>query len=114
MISTSIMDHWPHLCINETRVVTGTCLFCFIAALPKTCNGGFYLFTLMEWHTASWAVFLIGFAEIDVISWIYGIERMFKNLYGIDIQLKKAVKYYWKFVLIIVTPITCNQFLFLH
>lgn len=36
MISTSIMDHWPHLREHETRVVAGTCIGCFIAALPMT------------------------------------------------------------------------------
>lgn len=114
MISTSIMDHWPHLRGHETKVVAGTCLFCFIAALPMTCNGGVYLFTLMEWHTASWAVLLIGFAECVVISWIYGIDRMFKNLREMGMQLKKYVKYYWKTVLVVVTPITClSVFIFI-
>lgn len=39
-------------------------MFCFVAALPMTCNGGIYLFTLMDWHTASWATLLIGGAEV--------------------------------------------------
>lgn len=28
------------------------------------CNGGVYLFTLMDWHTASWAILLLGIAEV--------------------------------------------------
>lgn len=28
------------------------------------CNGGIFLFTLMDWHTASWAILLIGSAEV--------------------------------------------------
>lgn len=47
------------------KVTLGTCLFCFIAALPMVCNGGIYLFTLFDWHTASWAILLIGFAEVS-------------------------------------------------
>lgn len=34
MISTSIIDHWPHLREYEWRVIAGTCLGCFIAGLP--------------------------------------------------------------------------------
>lgn len=30
------------------------------------CNGGVYLFTLLDWHTASWAVLLLGMAEVSV------------------------------------------------
>lgn len=40
-------------------------MFCFVAAIPMTCNGGVYLFTLMDWHTASWATLLIGCAEVS-------------------------------------------------
>lgn len=39
-------------------------MFCFVAALPMVCNGGIYMFTLMDWHTASWAILLIGAAEV--------------------------------------------------
>uniref|UniRef100_A0A1B0CZ55 Transporter n=1 Tax=Phlebotomus papatasi TaxID=29031 RepID=A0A1B0CZ55_PHLPP len=48
------------------QVTAGTCLFCFVAALPMVCNGGVYMFTLMEWHTASWAILLLGFAEVNM------------------------------------------------
>jgi SNF family Na+-dependent transporter len=64
MINTTVLDKWPHLRNQEWKVTAGTCLFCFVAGIPMTCNGGIYLFTLLEWHTASWAILLIGFAEV--------------------------------------------------
>lgn len=105
MITTSIIDHWPHLRKHEWRVTAGTCIGCFIAALPMTCNGGVYLFTLMDWHTASWAILLIGFAEIVVLSWVYGLDRTFENIREMGIKFNVAVKVYWKSVWLVITPI---------
>lgn len=50
----------------------GACLGCFILEIPMCYSGGVYLFTLLDWNTASWAILLIGFAEIIVVSWVYG------------------------------------------
>ena len=105
MISTSIIDHWPHLREHEWRVIAGTCLGCFIAALPMTCNGGVYLFTLMEWHTASWAILLIGFAEIVVLSWVYGMKKTLENIKEMGIKFSGFAKIYWKSVWTVITPI---------
>lgn len=48
------------------QVTAGTCFVCFLAGLPMVCNGGVYLFTLLDWHTASWAILLLGMAEVSV------------------------------------------------
>ncbi|XP_055703407.1 sodium- and chloride-dependent glycine transporter 1-like [Phlebotomus papatasi] len=104
-INTAIIDHWPHLRKHKWRVTAGTCLFCFVAALPMVCNGGVYMFTLMEWHTASWAILLLGFAEIVIISWVYGLDRAFRNLADMGMKFNRILKTYWSFVWIIITPI---------
>lgn len=36
------------------------------------CSGGVYLFTVMDWNTASWAILIIGFAEVALVAWVYG------------------------------------------
>ena len=107
MITTSIIDHWPHLREHEWRVTAGACVGCFIAALPMTCNGGVYLFTLMDWHTASWAILLIGFAEIVVLSWVYGMSRTLENLKDMGIKFRIVIRIYWKSVWIVATPFVC-------
>lgn len=70
-------------------------------------KGGVYLFTLMEWHTASWAILLIGFAETIVLSWVYGFNRTFNNVREMGMKLNMAVKFYWKSVLCVITPLSC-------
>lgn len=105
MITTSIIDHWPHLRQHEWRVTAGACIGCFIAALPMTCNGGVFLFTLMDWHTASWAILLLGFAEIVVLSWVYGLSRTFENLREMGMKLNIIYRMYWKSIWLVITPI---------
>lgn len=53
------------------KVTAGVCIGCFIAGLPMVCNGGVYLFTLLDWHTASWAVLLLGMAEVSGIGYLF-------------------------------------------
>jgi solute carrier family 6 amino acid transporter-like protein 5/7/9/14 len=105
MIATSIIDHWPHLRNKEWKVTGGVCMACFVAGLPMTCNGGVYLFTLMEWHTASWAILLIGMCEVVIFSWIYGLKRTFDNICEMGMKFAKALKYFWTSVWFIITPI---------
>lgn len=106
-INTSIIDQWPHLRKHQWRVTAGTSIGCFIAGIPMTCNGGMYLFTLLEWHTASWAILLIGFAEVIVLSWVYGIGRILENIREMDIKLGGVMGFYWKIIWCFVTPIGC-------
>lgn len=105
MIATSIIDHWPHLRNKEYKVTAGVCMGCFVAGLPMTCPGGVYLFTLMEWHTASWAILLIGLAEVVIFSWVYGIGRTFDLIYEMGMKFVRVIKYFWKAVWVVITPI---------
>ncbi|KAL5291317.1 hypothetical protein ACFFRR_010613 [Megaselia abdita] len=104
-ICTSLIDQWPHLRQHHWRVTAGVCLCCFLAGLPMVCNGGVYMFTLMEWHTASWAILLLGLSEVVILSWVYGFERTFDNLRDMGMGLNKIVRGYWTAVWVVLTPI---------
>lgn len=65
-INTAVIDHWPHLRKHEWKVTAGTCIFCFLLGIPLICNSGVFMFTLMDWHTASWAVLLLGISEVCI------------------------------------------------
>lgn len=104
-INTAIVDQWPHLRNNQWRVTAGTCITCFFFGLPMTCNGGVYLFTLLEWHTASWAILLIGIAEVVVLSWVYGIDRILNNIREMEINLCPFMEWYWKAIWVVITPL---------
>lgn len=105
MMTSSIIDHWPHLREYEWRVTAGTCMSCFVAALPLICPGGIYLQTLIEWHTASWNFFLIGLAEVFIFAWIYGVNRLLDNISEMEMKISKIMKLYWKSTWIAITPV---------
>ncbi|KAG4080393.1 hypothetical protein HA402_010461 [Bradysia odoriphaga] len=105
MMTSSIIDQWPHLREHEWRVVAGVCLSCFVAALPLICPGGIYLQTLIEWHTASWNFFIIGLLEIVIISWIYGVNKLFSNITEMGMKIPKITQLYWKCTWIVITPV---------
>lgn len=105
-INTAILDKWPKLRKHQSKVTLCTCVTCFLLALPMCCNGGVYIFTLMEWNTASWAILLIGVAEVGVVAWAYGCTRFLNDMAAMKITLSKYTQWYWWICWVILTPIS--------
>ncbi|XP_053603370.1 sodium- and chloride-dependent glycine transporter 1-like [Plodia interpunctella] len=104
-INTAIVDQWPNLRKNYWRVTAFTCTCCFILGIPMCFSGGVYLFTLLDWNTASWAILLIGMAECTAVSWSYGINRALKDLNAMGMKLNKVFIMYWKTVWLVLCPV---------
>ncbi|KAJ8930137.1 hypothetical protein NQ314_017103, partial [Rhamnusium bicolor] len=86
-ISCLIMDKWPQMRKRQVYVTLGICLTCFILAIPMCFDGGIYIFTLMEWNTASWAILLIGFSEVILVAWVYGCNKFLDNMADMDMGI---------------------------
>ncbi|KAF2903521.1 hypothetical protein ILUMI_02667 [Ignelater luminosus] len=106
-VSTTILDKWPYMRNHHSKVTLGICLTCFILAIPMCFDGGVYLFTLLEWNTASWAILLIGFAEVVSASWAYGCKRFLDNMKSMSMSLSKFSYWYWWTCWVILTPLSC-------
>ncbi|KYM78572.1 Sodium- and chloride-dependent glycine transporter 2 [Atta colombica] len=106
-INTAILDWRPDLRKYESFVVLAICTTCWLLAIPMVFDGGIYLFKLMDWHTASWAVLLIGFAELIVASWFYGCNRFLANLTEMKIKFGYFLHGYWWICWVALAPITC-------
>lgn len=104
-ITTALIDKWPQLRKKQWLVTMLSCLGCFILEIPMCYSGGVYMFTLLDWNTASWAILLIGFAEIIVVSWVYGCERFLENLSEMGIRFYRPIRAYWRFVWVFASPI---------
>ncbi|XP_075971849.1 sodium- and chloride-dependent glycine transporter 1-like [Anticarsia gemmatalis] len=107
-INTAIVDRWPRLRKNYWRVTATTCFACFILGIPMCFSGGVYLFTLLDWNTASWAILLIGMAESIAVAWSYGINRAMKDLATMGMKLNVLQRIYWKSVWVAIVP--CGSF----
>lgn len=105
-INTAILDRWPWLRPHRWKVTLVTCVVCFLLGLPMCFSGGIYIFTLLEWNTASWAILLIGLGEVGVIAWFYGSKRFLNNMRQMKMRLNKVVSWYWWTCWVILTPLS--------
>lgn len=115
-INTAILDRCPDLRKYESYVVLAICVACWLLAIPMVFDGGIYLFKLMDWHTASWAILLIGFAELVVASWFYGCNRFLANVAEMKMKFGRFLHGYWWLCWVVLAPITClvSAFYLLH
>ncbi len=51
---TAALDQWPNLREKKSLVVVGACSAGFVLGLSMCCNGGIYMFQLIDWYSASW------------------------------------------------------------
>lgn len=105
-VSCCILDKYPHLRKYRSYINLGICFSCFILAIPMCFSGGIYLFTLMEWNTASWAIMLIGFGEIVSVSWCYGCLKFLDHMNDMEMSMRKFFRGYWWLSWVIITPTT--------
>ncbi|XP_069668655.1 sodium- and chloride-dependent glycine transporter 2-like isoform X2 [Periplaneta americana] len=105
-VNTAIVDQWPWLRMHKHWVAAGTCTFCFLMALPMCCSGGVYLFTLMDWNTASWAILIIGLAEVILVAWVYGCQNFLDNIAEMSMPFSKFTRCYWSVSWMVLAPVS--------
>lgn len=106
-INTAILDLRPDLRKHEVYVVLAICVTCWLLAIPMVFDGGIYLFTLMDWNTASWAILLIGIAEVGVVGWCYGCNKFLRNIAEMQMRFSLLLRRYWWLSWVVLAPITC-------
>ncbi|XP_058791159.1 sodium- and chloride-dependent GABA transporter 2-like [Phymastichus coffea] len=105
-ISGAILDMRPSLQKYEARVTLVICFLGWLLGIPMIFNGGAYLFTLMDWNTAAWAILLIGFAELILPAWLYGCDRLFVDLSDMGMKFGRTLQAYWRFSWMVAGPVT--------
>lgn len=105
-ISAMVLDIRPDLRKYETYVILAICGCCWLLAIPMVFDGGIYLFTLMDWNTCSWAVLLIGFAQVVLASWFYGCNKFLHNIKEMQMKFGRLLYSYWWLSWVALAPIT--------
>ncbi|XP_064637016.1 sodium- and chloride-dependent glycine transporter 2-like [Lineus longissimus] len=112
-ILTAIVDFNPrYLSGRLRRMLLGavTCLILCICGVPCIMQGGMYVLHLIDWYCATYCVLLIYISELLVISWIYGLQQIFKD---IELMIGYPPHFIWKVMWGGVTP-TLAVFMFLQ
>nr|WLN44346.1 AAT7 [Sinonovacula rivularis] len=52
----------------------------FLLTLPLCTMGGMYIFQLLDWYAVAWSVLFVCFCECVVFTWIYGTDRVSRDL----------------------------------
>jgi len=104
-LTTAAMDQWPNLRKYKSWVVIGTCAAGFFLGLSMCANGGVYMFTLIDWFSASWSLLLLALMEVILLMYVYGYKNVLKNIEEMSIRLPAPSKYYWLVNWLAITPI---------
>ncbi|KAI9563896.1 hypothetical protein GHT06_011364 [Daphnia sinensis] len=84
VIITSIKDaygRWIRLHLKRHEVlVLLVCFVSFICGLPNVMQGGIYFFTLIDYYAAAISLMYIAFFEVIAIVWVYGANRLARNV----------------------------------
>ncbi|XP_014671775.1 PREDICTED: sodium- and chloride-dependent glycine transporter 1-like [Priapulus caudatus] len=65
---------------SKVWITLGVCVVMFVLAVPLTTRAGSYLFTIMDWYTAAFAVMVISLGEVVVVAWFYGANRLLDDV----------------------------------
>ncbi|KAG7308272.1 hypothetical protein JYU34_006957 [Plutella xylostella] len=94
-VNSAIVYRWPWFRDRYWKSTAFTCSSCFVLGLPMCFSGGVYLFTILDWNTASWAILLVGAGECIAVAWTYGSRRALADLADMGMPHPPCVRLYW-------------------
>ncbi|XP_016956852.1 sodium-dependent nutrient amino acid transporter 1 isoform X1 [Drosophila biarmipes] len=97
---TAIRDRFPNFKQWQCSLLIAVVSF-FIGLMYIT-PGGQYMLTLVDFFGASMIALVLGIAELYTIGWIYGTDRLCKD---IEFMLNRKVGLYWRLCWSIFTPL---------
>ncbi|KAH8393523.1 hypothetical protein KR200_004126 [Drosophila serrata] len=97
---TAIRDRFPNF--KQWQCSLLIAVVSFVIGLMYITPGGQYMLTLVDFFGASMIALVLGIAELYTIGWIYGTDRLCKD---IEFMLGRKVGLYWRLCWSIITPL---------
>ncbi|EDW89035.2 sodium-dependent nutrient amino acid transporter 1 isoform X1 [Drosophila yakuba] len=97
---TAIRDRFPNF--GQWQCSLLIAVVSFLIGLVYITPGGQYMLTLVDFFGASMIALVLGIAELYTIGWIYGTDRLCKD---IEFMLGRKVGLYWRLCWSIITPL---------
>jgi len=101
-VISAFTDEFDFLKKRGLLLTAGLCVFEFLCGIPCIMNGGIYFLQIMDWYSSTFSLMIISLVELLVISWIYGLERFYRDII-IMIGYRPCI--WWKIVWGGVTPV---------
>ncbi|XP_078589306.1 sodium- and chloride-dependent GABA transporter 1-like [Branchiostoma floridae x Branchiostoma japonicum] len=84
VIITTLYDHFHPLIRKYLKrkevLVLIVCCMSYLLGLPNITQGGIYFFQLIDFYASAISLMIIAFFEVVAISWIYGANRLARNV----------------------------------
>lgn len=101
--TSGFVDEFPdYLRRHRTLFTAVVCALEFLIGVPLVTQAGMYIFQILDWYAAVLAATLIGFLECVVLSYIYGVNQLFKD---IEMMMGKKPCLWWKISWCFTTPV---------
>ncbi|OWF53371.1 sodium- and chloride-dependent glycine transporter 2-like [Mizuhopecten yessoensis] len=99
-ITGALTDNFPKVFQSRKPLLTAcVCMIGFFLGMPCVMQGGIYVLTLIDWYCASISVMLLSLLELIVIAWIYGSDRLLRDIEMMIGYRPSAIwKIMWRFV----------------
>ncbi|CAD5114513.1 DgyrCDS3637 [Dimorphilus gyrociliatus] len=82
-VHTTIMDVFQkYFKVPRRRILLllTICIVCYLFGLTCATRGGMYVLQLMDKYAPSYGLLTVGLAECIALSWLYGIDKFFKDI----------------------------------
>ncbi|XP_047440137.1 sodium- and chloride-dependent neutral and basic amino acid transporter B(0+)-like [Mugil cephalus] len=104
VIMTTLMDSFPVFKSKRPLLCIGVCIIVFLLGLPCVTAAGIYWVTLIDHYCSTFVALILAFLEIVGFCYIYGINRLIKD---IEMMIEKQSFYFWlwwKASWLVITP----------
>ncbi|TMW48588.1 hypothetical protein DOY81_006326 [Sarcophaga bullata] len=103
---TAIRDNFPK--IKQWQCALGIAIVSFIIGLSYVTPGGQFILTIVDYFGASMIALVLGIAELYVLGWVYGVDRLCKDA---EFMMGRKVGPYWRWCWAVVTPLIMTAIL---
>ncbi|KAK3105595.1 hypothetical protein FSP39_001378 [Pinctada imbricata] len=99
---TAFVDQFPLLKRRRALFIGVVVALMLLSGLPLCTQSGMYIYQLVDWYTASFAVPLFGVFECIIIGWIYGADRFSKD---VEMMLGRGLPLVIRISLCFISPV---------
>uniref|UniRef100_A0A1I8MRP6 Sodium-dependent nutrient amino acid transporter 1 n=1 Tax=Musca domestica TaxID=7370 RepID=A0A1I8MRP6_MUSDO len=103
---TAIRDNFPK--VKQWQCALGIAIFSFCIGLAYVTPGGQFILTLVDYFGASMIALVLGIAELYVLGWVYGVDRLCRDA---EFMMGRKVGPYWRWCWAVVTPLIMTAIL---
>ncbi|XP_069117798.1 sodium- and chloride-dependent GABA transporter 1-like [Argopecten irradians] len=100
VVNGALADVYPEVFRSKLKLTSAViCTLTTIIGIPYVYQGGMYVVQLVDWYIASVGGLLIILLECSVLAWLYGAERLSKDIsVMVGFPIPQIWQLFWKYI----------------